>query len=273
MSNGIGDILSKLKSKYDIDMTEVMSNEEFQQFKVDTYNNSTGNLHEIDGYNCELCKNKGHFLVFANGYEVFQPCKCEKVRNMLRRAKQSGLGDVIKDCSFNSFEDTEEWQKYIKQTAQNFCNDDTAKWFYIGGQVGCGKSHICTAIAAHYIKSGRDVKYMVWADEAKKLKALVNDISYQSEIEPYKSVDILYIDDFFKVQAGETPTKGDINLAFEIINHRLLNNGKITIISSEKTLDELMDYDEGTMSRIYIKAGNYKINIAKDRNKNYRLRG
>lgn len=36
--------------------------------------------------------------------------------------------------------------------------------------------------------------------------------------------------------------------------------------------DELMDYDEATMSRIYQQTGKYKLNIGKDRGKNYRLR-
>ena len=64
-----------------------------------------------------------------------------------------------------------------------------------------------------------------------------------------------------------------MNLAFEIINHRIIDREKVTIISSEKTLDQLMEYDEATMSRIYQKAGRYKISIAKDKSKNYRLRG
>ena len=105
------------------------------------------------------------------------------------------------------------------------------------------------------------------------MKAVVNDENYQEMISKYKDAQVLYIDDFFKVRNGEKPTTGDINLAFEIINHRLLEKDKITIISSEKTLDEIMDYDEATMSRIYQKAGSYKFNIGKDRSKNFRLNG
>jgi DNA replication protein DnaC len=86
-------------------------------------------------------------------------------------------------------------------------------------------------------------------------------------------VDILYIDDFLKVRNGEEPTNGDLNLAFEIINHRLLDKEKSTIISSEKTLDEIIMYDEALMSRVYQNAGEYNISIKQDRNKNYRLKG
>ena len=208
-----------------------------------------------------------------NGNECYRHCKCSKIRETLRRAKNSGLGDILSDFTFDKYEDTEDWQKTIKNAAQAFCKDNEAKWFYIGGQVGCGKTFICTAISAHYIKAGYDLKYMLWIEEAKKLKALVNDVSYQQEIAVFKDVPVLYIDDFLKTKSGEQPTAADINLAFEILNHRLIDRNKITIISSERLLDELLVYDEATMSRIYQKTGIYKFNIAKDIKKNYRLKG
>jgi DNA replication protein DnaC len=114
---------------------------------------------------------------------------------------------------------------------------------------------------------------MLWCEDSKRLKALVNDFTeYQNEINKFKNVDVLYIDDFLKTQHGEQPTKGDINLAFEILNHRLMNPDQITIISSEKTLTDILTYDEATMSRIYQQTKQYKTNIAKDLNKNYRLK-
>lgn len=265
------EILNKLGVEHSVDVH--LTQEEYQQQKVDWYNQSVGNLNEVDGYNCDICKNKGYIArLDENGYEVHRACKCQKIRATLERAKRSGLGDIIADYTFDKFIDTEGWQKKIKNTAKAFCADDKSKWFFIGGQVGAGKTHICTAIAAYYIKSGIDVKYMLWSEESKKLKSLANDISYQTYISKYKDVDVLYIDDFLKVKNGENSTPADINLAFEIINHRLLDKDKITIISSEKSLDELMEYDEATMSRIYHKTGVYKLNIGKDRSRNYRLR-
>ena len=91
-------------------------------------------------------------------------------------------------------------------------------------------------------------------------------------INKYKNAKVLYIDDFLKVKKGEEPTPADINLAFEILNYRLLDPDKITVISSEKTLLDLLNYDEATMSRIFKAAGRYKINIEKDIKKNYRLK-
>ena len=255
------------------DTGQKFSIREYHLDMAEHYNNTQGDMDKLDGFNCKLCKNKG-FVAKVDDKDsiVYALCQCQKTRATLKRARESGLNDILTEYTFDKYIATDEWQKYTKAKAQEFCKNEDAHWFYIGGQVGSGKTHICTAISAHYIKAGKDVRYMLWSEESKKLKALVNDIGYQDEIAMYKNVDVLYIDDFLKVRNGETPTNGDINLAFEIINHRLLSKDKITIISSEKTLDELLDYDEATMSRISTKAGNYKINIGKDRSKNYRLR-
>lgn len=251
---------------------EIPQGASLEEMRVKWYNESEGDLHKADGYECSICKNRGFTLKLDDGYEVLQPCKCQKIRATLQRAKRSGLGDVLKDFTFAKYETTDSWQKDIKEKAEQFCKDDNAKWFYIGGQVGCGKSHICTAIASYYIKSGKELRYMLWAEDSKFLKANINEDVYQEKMNEYKNVDVLYIDDFLKVKQGDVPTSADINIAFEIINHRLMSRDKITIISSEKQLGEVMDYDEATMSRIYQLTGDYKFGIPKDKNKNYRLK-
>ena len=276
MSTKLESILENLQQKHGVDVLpnkKSLSSEEWAQMQADAYNSNEGNLNEFDGYNCNNCKNKGYIAVVQNGYEIHKECRCQKIRRTLRLAKKSGLGNILADFTFDKYKVEDSWQKEIKAAAQAFCEDDEARWFYIGGQVGAGKTHICTAISAHYIKAGFDTRYMLWCEESKKLKSIVNDFAlYKEHIDKYKDATVLYIDDFFKTQSGEQPTKGDVNLAFEILNHRLMSSEKITIISSEKTLAELLEYDEATMSRIYQQTGNYKINIGKDLNRNYRLR-
>lgn len=269
----VSDVITQIPSREEIELFAKLSFRERRQIIIDIENEVKGNLNEIDGYNCELCKNRGHiWKLNDDDMDTRVDCKCKTVRATLARAKRSGLGDIITEYTFDKYEDTEDWQKHIKSKAKAFCQDDKAKWFCIGGQVGCGKTHICTAIAAHYIKAGYEVKYMLWSKEAKQLKQLANDIRYQELINPIKEAKVLYIDDFLKVQNGEAPTAGDINVAFEIINERLLSSDKITIISSEKTMDEIIDYDEALMSRMFHQAGDYKLNIEKNRDRNYRLR-
>lgn len=274
--------LSKILNKLQTQHTggAQLSPEEWQQQQCDWSNDIVGNLNEHDGYNCEICKNKGSiYFIKENEYngqkEMYQrECRCMSIRRTLSKAQRSGLGNVLSDCTFAKFETPEEWQRIIKEKAQAFCGDDSSRWFYIGGQTGAGKSHICTAIAGHYIKKGYNCRYMLWRDDAVKLKASVNDFEkYQPLIDEFKKVDVLYIDDFLKTQQGTAPTMADINLAFELLNYRLLDKDKITIISSEFTIETALELDEATIGRVYQQSGGYRISIEKDINKNYRLRG
>lgn len=277
LSKRFNRIADEIKAKQDEAPETPVS---YEQFRCDFANNNPGNLNEQDGHNCEKCKNKG-IIYFVKkdeltGWEIMtvRECSCMGIRRTLRRAKKSGLGNILTDFTFAKYEAVEEWQQQIKGKAQMFCKDDTAKWFYIGGQSGAGKSHICTAIAGYYIKQGKDCRYMLWRDDAVKLKALVSDYEkYQKQIREFKDVEVLYIDDFLKTQRGTEPTQADINLAFELLNYRLMDSEKITIISSEYPLAKALEFDEATIGRIYQQAGIYKIDIPKDIKKNYRLRG
>lgn len=266
-------IIEELAQRYKREERTIPTPQEIAEKRVNEYNSSTGNLNKADGFNCNICNNRGYIAyVDKSGYEAHEPCKCQNTREILRLAKKSGLGDVLNKFRFDTYETKEKWQERIKTLAQNFCKDESAKFFYIGGQVGCGKTHLCTAISAYYIKRQKEVKYLMWQDTAVKLKAIVNDKQYTSEIKGFKSAEVLYIDDLFKVKSGEQPTPADIKLAYEIINYRLMNDKGVTIISSEHTSEELLNYDEALGSRIVQQAGKYCIDVQKDIKRNYRLK-
>lgn len=248
--------------------------------KCEMENNQEGHLHEIDGYNCTICKNKGYFVkpnLYLNDYTEIQcTCKCQKARKTIRALNRSGLADVVREYTFNTYIVADAWQQVVLNTAQKYLQNTDGRWFYFGGATGSGKTHICTAIAVQLLKRDNEVKYMLWRDEASKLKSKVNEVGYADAIKQYKDVDVLYIDDLFKTgksdgQSLQRPTQGDINLAFEIINSRYVQK-KITIISSECTLDDLLDIDEAIAGRIKQKCGDFLLSIAPDRSKNYRLK-
>ncbi len=238
-------------------------------------NEAEGALNRFDGIDCPVCRNRGYFYTMTEEGDVLaRACGCKTKRAVLRRIRESGLQSLIRQCTFDSYEVKDDWQRTMKETAMAFCNDPDAAWFYAGGQVGCGKTHICTAICEYYIRKGRDVRYLMWAETAKHLKAMVNDYAaYTKLINEYKRIDVLYIDDFLKVRQGTDPSDGDLNLAFELINARLLRPGGVTVISSEKTLQEAMDYDEATFSRIFKQCGRYYVAVGREQGRNYRLRG
>ena len=274
MSERLLEILADLNIKFQpIDE----SNKSKVELEVEFANNNPGNLYENE-HNCEICKNKRLVYFVAKDekgaeFMAARECKCMATIRTLRRAKRSGLGNILTDYTFAKYETPEDWQSAIKAKAQAFCKDDLAKWFYIGGQTGAGKTHLCTAICGHYIKKGLDCQYMLWRDDAAMLKAAVTDFeAYQKHIARFKDAPVLYIDDFWKTQDKSAPTQGDVNLAFEILNYRIMAEDKTTILSSEFTIAEALAFDEATIGRIYHRTGDYKINIDRDMGKNYRLK-
>ncbi len=262
------------------------SEEEKVQASIDAYNASIGTRNLEDGYDCPLCKNKGFISVMIQAYggrpaEKLNFCKCDEIRRQRLRLKKAGLLHMVESCTFDRYETPDAWQAHIKQTAMRFCKDDEHRFFFIGGQSGAGKTHICTAITSHYINEGKRARYMVWFDESNKLKGLVTEPGeYATAMDEIKKTEVLYIDDLFKPIKGANgqitpPSYADIRLAMEIVNYRYNNPGLITIISGERTIDELLYLDEALAGRIsqLSKEGGYCINLKKDSGRNWRLKG
>lgn len=214
---------------------------------------------------CPLCKGRGYIAEEKDGYLVTRECKCEKKRRSLEAIQRSGLADLARDYTLENYQTPEPWQAKIKALAQRYVLDNGGKWFVLCGNPGTGKTHICTAICMALINAGQEVRYMLWRRDAPRLKAEVNDReAYDNDIGRYRKADVLYIDDFFKGGV----TEADINLAFELLNDRY-NKRAMTIISSERDIEQLMDIDEAIGSRIYERSKGF---YAKLPAKNWRLR-
>ena len=255
-----------------------MSNDEYRELlelRVKSYNEAPGSL---TGYDCPKCRNKGDYMLLdSEGIECLAECECMQIRRIVRLARKSGLGDVLNEYTFEKYQHEEAWQNNIYQTAQKFIADIKAHCFFIGGQVGAGKSHICTAIVREFINQGVDVHFVIWNDIVTTLKQNIFEDKdrYNNDIEKLKTATVLYIDDMFKT----TPTAADIDKAFQIINYRY-NQSKsikdkrfVTIISSEKTMYDLIDIDEAIASRIAELCNRkYYLSINKDKTKNMRFR-
>lgn len=246
-----------------------LSYSDFLQMRADAYNKTSG---ELTGYDCEICRNKGYIAKVTDGYEVLAECRCLKIRETLRRIKSSGLEELLRQCTFRNYECTESWQTALKEAVMKFSEQESGS-LYVGGQSGCGKTHLCTAAVGQFIKKGYSARYFVWRDDSPRMKALVNDPLYEKEISSYKSSDVLYIDDIFKCKDNDTDkiTDADIKLAFELIDYRDRNK-KLTIISTEFSPGELIKADEALGGRIAAMTRDNRLYIAKDPKKNYRLR-
>lgn len=212
------------------------------ELSIEAYNESEGDL---KWYDCPVCKNKGFIASLEDGREVHRECDCLPMRQILRLQAESGLTNLLKKYTFDLYRTETKAQEYALLTAKEYVQKASG-WLFIGGRPGTGKTHLCTAIVGKLLEKRIPCKYMLWRDESGRLKACVNDESYGQMIRPLKDTACLYIDDFLKGGV----TQGDINLAFEILNHRY-NAGMMTIISSERSIEEILKIDEAIGSRIY----------------------
>ena len=243
-----------------------------QACKVD--NDLEGSL---TGYDCDKCKNKGviyeprYCEEFKYWYATAVECGCMSIRAEIARRQQSGLSKLMKKYTFQNYKADEPWQLNIAKGACDYVRKPEG-WFFIGGQPGSGKTHICTAIVNSLLKKGYSARYMVWADEITAIKQAATDADkYGGIIRGLQKSEVLYIDDFFKKPKGYTVTGADIDNTFRIINYRY-NEELPTIISSELSISKIIEIDEALGSRIAEMSKGSDYFVEKDSTKNYRYR-
>lgn len=174
------------------------------------------------------------------------------------------MTDLLERYTFDNYQIPDDRRRGIKRSAMAFCEADDG-WLYFEGKPGSGKTHICTAICSRLMQTGKNVYYMAWRDESRRLKALVNTDEIDGELNRLKRISVLYIDDFFK----GSMTEADVRLAFEIINARYNDSKLRTIISSEYGIGKVLELDEALGSRIYERSKGY---ILQAPNENWRMR-
>ncbi len=225
-------------------------------------------------YTCSVCKDRG-FILYTdkNGYEFARKCACQEVKEAKERLERSGLAREFKAKTFSNFDTCNNAQLAdAKNTAMKFTeelkNKDAGSLpsLLLCGQVGAGKTHLGTACSVSLIDGGTAVIYMGYRDEMTALKAkILDEEAYRKEIEKYKRAPVLFIDDFLKGRI----TESDVNIVYEIVNYRYNNNLPV-IISTEKTLDELINFDEAIASRLIEMCRGYIV-VFSGKELNYRL--
>lgn len=234
--------------------------EAFDLERLEAANSKQGELGEI---NCPKCKNRGYtYTLGEQGVLITHECECMVRRRNIRRLRASGLMDMVARYTFDTWASTEKWQTVALEIAQDYVASRSG-WLLASGNSGSGKTHLCTAVCGALLDAGVDARYVLWRDMSVQAKAVVNDDeAYQRLISPLKKTKLLYIDDLFKTGGGVKPSTADIRLAFEILNSRYNDSAKLTVISTEWSLDYLIDFDEALGSRIYERSKKHYINFA-----------
>jgi len=222
---------------------------------------------------CKKCGGTGWYLLKNTdnpNYPTANKCKCACFDILVTGQKlaKSGIGQ---DYTFDNFNDYEEFQKFMKNASKKFINSPTY-WFYVGGQIGSGKTRLCKTIVRELIAKGYSVITMNWQDDSTDLKTMSMTPEYRSGLDRFKTAQVLYIDDFFKSGDVNQISKADKELAYKILDYRYQRPELITIFSSEHWFNEILAIDE-SMSRIAERCTKeFVISIPRNKNNNMRIK-
>jgi DNA replication protein DnaC len=227
-----------------------------------------------DSSSCPICQGKGVIINRSSKYQdtiIF--CKCREMDKTRTLWRNSGIETEKNRLTFSRYEPYNKATEEAKEAAISYFKrfEDlrlTRKnSIAFLGQVGSGKSHLSVAIGLNLLAKGIHVIYMSYRDEILKLKQnILDEEFYASSLRRYRLAEVLIIDDLFKGKINDS----DINIMFEIVNYRYMNNLPI-IVSSEFTAERLLYFDEGIGSRIIEMCKDYMVEIEGKEN-NYRVR-
>lgn len=223
-------------------------------------------------YDCSLCEDRGYTFEIKDGYEVAVPCSCLEKRQSIEKLALSGLTEVFRQKTINSFKADKEWQIKAKNEVIRYINDflkkETNASLILVGNPGSGKTHLGIGTMLELIDNNVGCVYKEYITMLTDLKQTsMDETDYIRTLEKYINPRVLFLDDFLKGQ----PTEADRKYIYKIINTRYLK-GKPMIISTEKSIKEILMFDEAVGSRIVEMAQNNIITFPRGIENNYRLR-
>ena len=231
-------------------------------------------------YECEICKDEE--WLFNLETNSARPCKCREAKLYRKIIESCGITESFLQKGFDNYKitnkQTEAAHKIAKDYASTFnlIKDTKNNSIALVGQVGSGKTHLTIAIANELMKNNIGVRYMQYREDIPRIKRVATDEEeYTKEINKYKNATVLLIDDLYKSaigkgQYGEYLNDADKRIIFEIINYRYFK-GSPVIISSECSMKQIIELDEGIGSRILEMCKGHIVEIVGKEN-NYRLR-
>ena len=164
-------------------------------------------------------------------------------------------------------------QEMKKISLEYLDNNYKNNWFFIGGQIGSGKTHLCVSMINNILENDNySINVLKFSKAFKELKSFSNKPEQIELLEKFQKVDILYIDDLL----NRVPTNSDINLLMDILDYRYTSN-KTTIFSCQKHFEELAlsseeENFEALFSRIFEKSQDYIVDVPYNENFDFRLK-
>lgn len=200
------------------------------------------------------------------------------MEDIQRKVKAAQITDEFKVKTFRSF-DTSDVAEPIKKAfkvAQSYVmafskiRETKHNGIALMGNPGSGKTHLLAAVTNNLLSKGVEVFYFPWVEGMKELTNVAFE-EKQDIIHRMQRCEVLFLDDLFKGRGK--PTEFQFETAWAVLNYRYLNNLPI-LVSTERSLSDLLDIDEAMGSRIAEVTRNYKAVINGSREEmNWRIRG
>lgn len=204
---------------------------------------------------CLKCKDFGRYHPLANGvpdYSKTVVCECQreilKRENQIRYMKYCELPAATEDRTFETFKcDKEGRLKEALHSAHQIVWGQL-RWLTLISDVDRGKTHLAIAICRQWLADGQSAKYAfvpLLLDELRDGFNNKGENSYEFRFNFYLHVGLLVLDDL----GAEAKTAWSLEKLETIIDYRYIND-MATVITSNKTLDELNEISPRIRSRI-----------------------
>jgi DNA replication protein DnaC len=199
-------------------------------------------------YDCPLCQDYGSY----NG----KVCGCYKSRIIEEQFKQSGISNLVKTQSFETFsldtyKNRDEMQRVL-EFAKDYTKDfeNNKRNVLLVGPTGLGKTHISTAIAKELIEKGYNVVYetaqnIFFDFENDRFRDRFGDS--EAEADKYLDCDLLIIDDL----GAESVSAFSVSCLYNIINTRLNKNLPIIASTNFSSSEIKKNYHDRITSRLF----------------------
>ena len=227
-------------------------------------------------FDCPICEDRE--VIPTGERNTFKPCSCVNVKKARRIIENSGISEGFRSKTIREYQPITTEQRKAKEHAieyiRRFSEIETEKNNGLAflGNPGSGKTHLTIAIANALLAAGIEVRYMQYREALTALmQNRFDEEAYVKAIRPWKACRVLLLDDLFKGAVRRDGSLGqEGNIMFEILNHRYLA-GKPVLVSSEFTIDRMLDLDEAVGSRIAEMAKGRTVQFI-GRQHNYRMK-
>lgn len=246
-----------------------------ERIKVNSAKSTSVNLNSREKEpECPKCQDRGVILLETGMARI---CSCQEQKRLEKLFKSSEITPAFRSKTFANYEGNRIPQgmkmlscarEYAEGITSRTCGENN--WMVLLGEPGCGKTHLSMAVANQMIRQEIPVLYFQHIEGLSEMKDMLrSEGGIKKRLDQMKKVQLLVWDDLWKRKKGQEPRPWELETVFEVLNYRYLNLLP-TIISSEKTPQELLEIDKAIGSRI-LERGKRHMVVVEGLENNYRL--